>query len=335
MEYVKNEAKRHSWAIDSIKCLAVLLVLNSHMDKIYPISSLAFGGAFGNALFFAVGGYTWSNLKGKGFLCWYSQKIRRIWIPSVITNIAYLILFVAASDLNLTLLLKVFIYPNKSWFCGAILLYAAIYYFVIKYKNRHSIAFAVAVSTAVYFFWYFCKLDRSYFSLEGFATGGLCRVTHYFVCMLAGFVYKEYEAVISDKVKRYLLPIGFACFVLSYAGKFVIGKNMTLLNFQFFVPFLNLVSAVCILAGAMDCEKRIGANGAGKGKRVLKTIAAYSWELYLVQTLVLPLFASFAFPVSLLVSLIVIAAAAWLLKQITNRIHLMMDNLFMGEQRSR
>ena len=330
MAYLSGRDKSRSWAIDLVKCLAVLLVLNSHMEQIYPVSALAFGGALGNALFFTVSGYTWSNLKGKSFPAWYSWKIRRIWIPSVITNIAYLFLFVAASDLDLILLVKTFIYPNKSWFCGAILLYAAIYYFVVRYQDRHSILLAAAVSAVLYFSWYFRKLDRSWFSLERVASGGLCRVTHYFACMLAGFSYKKYEGGIPDQVKRFFLPAGLGCFVLSYAGKFVMEKNITLLNFQFAIPFLNLVSAVCILAGTMDCEKRSGHNGAGRGKRVLSTMAAYSWELYLVQTLVLPLCASFAFPVNLIVSLLVIAAAAWLLKRITNHIYVIMDKLFIG-----
>ena len=253
----------------------------------------------------------------------------------MITNIAYLFLFVAASDLNLILLLKTFIYPNKSWFCGAILLYAAMYYFVVKYQNRHSILLAAAVSAVLYFFWYFWKLDRSRFSLEGVASGGLCRVVHYFVCMLAGLSYRKYEATLPDQVKRFFLPVGLACFVFSYAGKFVMGKNMTLLNFQFVIPFLNLLSAVCILAGMMDCEQKIGTNRAGRGKLIFSTIASYSWELYLVQTLVLPLCASLVFPVNLIVSLVVIAAAAWLLKRITNHIHVMMDKVFIGEHKSR
>ena len=68
MEYAKNRDKNYSWAIDFIKCLAVFLVLNNHMKEIYPMSSLTFGGALGNALFFVVSGYMWSNLNNKFFL---------------------------------------------------------------------------------------------------------------------------------------------------------------------------------------------------------------------------------------------------------------------------
>lgn len=50
------------------KFFAVLLVLNSHLDKCYPIPALATGGALGNALFFFVSGYTWWNAKNKDFL---------------------------------------------------------------------------------------------------------------------------------------------------------------------------------------------------------------------------------------------------------------------------
>lgn len=47
--------------INYLKCVAVLLVLNSHLDQIYPVSSLGFGGAMGNTLFFLVSGFTWGG----------------------------------------------------------------------------------------------------------------------------------------------------------------------------------------------------------------------------------------------------------------------------------
>lgn len=47
----------HYIFIDYLKTVAVLLVINSHFDCLYPIPALATGGAMGNALFFIVSGF--------------------------------------------------------------------------------------------------------------------------------------------------------------------------------------------------------------------------------------------------------------------------------------
>lgn len=52
-------------SIDIMKCLAVILVMNSHMDLLYgKYSALATGGAIGDVLFFFASGYT--ILLGRG-----------------------------------------------------------------------------------------------------------------------------------------------------------------------------------------------------------------------------------------------------------------------------
>ena len=45
--------------IDILKCLAAILITNSHMDMMYPkFSLMATGGAIGDALFFFCSGFT-------------------------------------------------------------------------------------------------------------------------------------------------------------------------------------------------------------------------------------------------------------------------------------
>lgn len=72
--------ERKYW-IDYTKLLAMMLVFNSHMDKLYPVPQLASGGALGNVLFFLVCGYTWKSgvtYKSTTFSKWYGSKIKRI-----------------------------------------------------------------------------------------------------------------------------------------------------------------------------------------------------------------------------------------------------------------
>lgn len=72
-------------AIDLLKFLAVVLVVNSHMDVCYldAYKSLATGGSLGDALFFFCSGYTLFLGRNLGFVCWYKRRLARI-LPSVI-----------------------------------------------------------------------------------------------------------------------------------------------------------------------------------------------------------------------------------------------------------
>lgn len=72
-------------SIDILKFIAVFLIINSHMDALYPkYKMLATGGAIGDVLFLFASGYTLflSNRKLR-FDNWYKRRINRIY-PSVI-----------------------------------------------------------------------------------------------------------------------------------------------------------------------------------------------------------------------------------------------------------
>lgn len=51
--------KARNISIDILKCIAVLVITNSHMELLYgKYSALATGGAIGDALFFFASGFT-------------------------------------------------------------------------------------------------------------------------------------------------------------------------------------------------------------------------------------------------------------------------------------
>ena len=60
---MNSNNKEYKFFIDFIKCLAVALIINSHLDPIYPHSALATGGALGNSLFFIASGYLLKDKK--------------------------------------------------------------------------------------------------------------------------------------------------------------------------------------------------------------------------------------------------------------------------------
>lgn len=69
-----------------LRALGALLIINSHVEPLYPVRQLAFGGLIGDSLFFFLSGF---GLACSGARCrrpffgWYGRRVARIY-PSVI-----------------------------------------------------------------------------------------------------------------------------------------------------------------------------------------------------------------------------------------------------------
>ena len=79
-----QKEKMHS--IYLLKCVAALLITNSHFNRLYPdsISFLAFGGYFGNTLFFLMSGFLLAGCDKNLFSHWYARRVLRIYIPYLV-----------------------------------------------------------------------------------------------------------------------------------------------------------------------------------------------------------------------------------------------------------
>ncbi|MFM7590500.1 MAG: acyltransferase family protein, partial [Isosphaeraceae bacterium] len=69
-----------------VRCLAALLIANSHLSDYYPIPQLAGDGLLGNSLFFLLSGY--GLAKGDAHARrrpgdWFGRRLRKIY-PSVV-----------------------------------------------------------------------------------------------------------------------------------------------------------------------------------------------------------------------------------------------------------
>ena len=83
------EKKRYA-LLDVLRVAAILLVLNSHFDPLYPIPALATGGAAGNGQFFVLSGYC-LHLQ-PGFLRHMGRRALRLYPGVWIAFIAQLII---------------------------------------------------------------------------------------------------------------------------------------------------------------------------------------------------------------------------------------------------
>lgn len=296
--------------INIMKFIAVLLVLNSHMDAIYPIASLATGGSIGNALFFFVSGYTWYNAKKEPFCKWYLRKVKLIWCPTLITNLIYIIIFKIKFDLKQLFL--IFIFPNKSWFCGAILAYAIVYYFVVKSDNYKKIYYSILCLIIVYFIYYLFFLDKSVFSIESFRINNFCRSSFYLICMFMGLLYRKKSN--STMTRKNLLLKSVTYFLLIYLFKYFMTKFTFLLLFQFLSQLFTILFVISLFLLLSSLEIRLQKI---RKFELIELVSNFSWEVYLVQTLIIPLCINILFPFSFFVSIVLIVICSFVLKKIS------------------
>ena len=70
--------------VEIYRCLATLIILNSHYNGVYPIR-LDIGGELGLAMFFMLSGYLCVNIdEHTKFIPWYLKHILRLYIPFLI-----------------------------------------------------------------------------------------------------------------------------------------------------------------------------------------------------------------------------------------------------------
>ena len=75
-----HSAHLRDTSIDILKCIAAIIITNSHMDLLYgKYVVLATGGAIGDALFFFCSGYTLFLGRNSDFFNWYKRRINRIY----------------------------------------------------------------------------------------------------------------------------------------------------------------------------------------------------------------------------------------------------------------
>lgn len=168
------ETKAENPGVNLLRCLAIALVINSHMDAFYPIPVLGTGGAIGNALFFMLSAYGLmlsEKKRPQRFQDYLIKRIFRIY-PVVWMSILLLIFplllfyylksseyfFILASEFSLNSPLGffsiIFYPPSAFWFLQALMTFYVCGFVLIKnYNNKkiiYSTLFLVLIYAALY-----------------------------------------------------------------------------------------------------------------------------------------------------------------------------------------
>lgn len=126
-----------------LRALAAILITNSHYADIWPASAMAFGGHYGNCIYFFLSGFCLYNI-GKSFPKWYAKRIVRVYPALWIVAVVNLAVKFWSAD-GIMAYIHCLIYPTWYHFISSIMILYLIYY-IIRVIQKKDGYFPVMVS---------------------------------------------------------------------------------------------------------------------------------------------------------------------------------------------
>lgn len=302
--------KKRDFAIDLIKFLAVLLIINSHMDKCYPsFRILATGGAIGDALFLFCSGFTLFWGKMQSFDNFFKRRINRIY-PSVFASVIVKLAigFYCIEELTATKILG-------GEFVIAIMLYYAIFWFIRSFApNKIPTAMVLlAVMVLICYYFYPFKYETGVNGLYG--TSSLFRWLPYTGIFLMGaYIGKKVSLEgYTIKAKKIDLLYLLLCLVTFYGIQFVAKAYQPYAPYQIAtIPFLYcivfLIYKICKSEHvAQFCKKPVVNN-------IIMIVGGLCLESYLIQFAILTNALNFLFPLNLVIMVLLVLVAAYIVR---------------------
>ena len=308
--------------ISFLRCVAILLITNSHINHLYPasISQLATGGAMGNALFFMLSGYGLALSKKSiniRFLPWYKRRVARIY-PSLTLATLFIVFIPKKAWFDWTIFDYIYhlIWPTHAWFISALMIFYIVSFFLLKKQNHNLFIPAILALVIPYLIFYFTIVDLSHYSIEG---AGYFKWLFYLQTMLFGAYLAHREDLLNKNsfllngITLILLILLYYSFLLlidrGYGSKFQFLTHILMFAIIYF--FLKL-SYSKFVSGQLMNLKYFGT--------IVSLIASLTLEMYLLQGTVysLAFLKTILFPLNIIVFFTILLALSFILNKIAH-----------------
>lgn len=307
---ISNIQKRY-YFIDILKCIAVILIVNSHMEPSYgKYAFFATGGAIGLALFFFCSGMT-INVKGN-FYDYYKKRIQRIYPACFAVSLVESILFEKSSVFYQLLL------SGGGWFVSCIMvMYIALYVIDKCFQNHLGKVLFIYLFAILIMLPLFVEPENSNFFYNG-ASNYWARC-QYFIYMLFGYftrIYMDKLQLVEIK-RKWLLVLSLIFPCLFYIFLMLSNKSPVLLNYSILgiLPLIGTVFSWTFLTASFDMESNPFSKTLFK---CIQFISVLSLEVYLCQFWLITDKWNYLFPLNLLFEFVIILVVSYLLKILGN-----------------
>lgn len=266
-----------------VRCIAALLIANSHLGDYYPIPQLAGDGLLGNSLFFLLSGFGLSVGDSKVRrppLQWFSRRISKLY-PSLLLILAFLAVY-DFPKLNVEHLSDVFrqiVWPESYPFVRQITTYYVIYFIWSRtLAGAYPLIWALGL-IPIY------SIARAVYPIE--TRTHVMHDIYYFQMFMLGVALSKSpvtKSLKARKISTILLPITL---VIYLGTKFILsrsGQAVTQVQLLHLLAVPNLVAMVLTLAAPGLISKIDSVRPLG---RFTVWLAGSTFEVYLVHYLVL------------------------------------------------
>ena len=301
--------------IELARFIACALITNSHFDGVYPIN-ISWGGCPGNCLFFMISGFLMNNTKQQPFLGWYIKKILRLYIPLVMVNIIMIAVGYREPYLQL------FIFPIKQfWFIPVMVVLYCCFYISCKHDNMRRTLLIIDV--IAYIIVYCFAFDHKSFFVE----------RHFYFLIMYGFIAMQIGNYLHDNIlkiqnlEKKKITLYFVVSMLCVIGflgmKLWIDTNSAIaLNLQVLTQLFSFGFAGCLLLVLANfdtfIENFINKTIVG---RMVHIISISTFEVYLIQYVIIYNLKDVLFPVNIILIIISITFCGYILHIISNSIY--------------
>jgi peptidoglycan/LPS O-acetylase OafA/YrhL len=301
-----------------VRCLAVLLITNSHFDALYPDARLGTGGAFGNTLFFLLSGYGLAislnsgSASGETFLGYWLRRLCKIFPVLWLVTLAVILMGGQWHSMSISDWIFKMAWPLQYWFICAIVVFYALFYWFGKLSEK-PLLMSILLFGVPYFLCYFFLLDLSRWSIED----GFFKWIVYFQVMLLGAWLSKQPVKSNPKKDASLMLL---C-VLGFFGLKILLSMLNLWWLQFLLhlllfPFALFAFRFLSAPVVLNLFHSVGFYP------VAVFLAGLTLEIYLVQVPLVPVIAQqhWIFPIGLLVAIALIPALAFVANRFTHKL---------------
>jgi hypothetical protein len=303
-----------------LRALAIVLIINSHLDRYYPIPYIGTGGAIGNSIFFflsAFGLYISQQERNKHFTEWFTNRIGRIypslWIVLISLYMPVLIWQGKLSYSTVTTFIGYFFSPPYL-FLQVLLVYYLLAFPLIKNLWKTNILVILVLLSLIYIGCYITIVDLSRWSVEESPFD----LIHYFMVFIFGiYIAKKSKDIIYSGPMNYFYLFLFIGLV--YTHKFLMLKGLYL-EYQ----FLQQASMYPILYYLLKISRSplivTRLMRSPVLSRAVEFIANNTLEIYIVhQTISYPLlYMQMSFPINLIVFLLLTFSLSAIVNRLAN-----------------
>lgn len=292
-----------SKAISYLKCIAALLVINTHLTALYPtnVGFMAWGGYFANSIFFFVSGYCLTNVD-KSFPKWYAKRFIRIYTPYLLA-LPFLYWAGGVKEYNLINIIM----PFKEYhFIPSILFLYIVYFFLTKLNQKTKInyLYQVCFGGIVAFLYFIFIFDKSKSPIDHFS---FIETIAYLIPMLLGGYAKEGKRIKSKVICGGLMLFTFVLYVYQ-SFKPLTGCM------KIFQPCIGLFFAYGLGCFFLSVEDKLS------DLKIVDFIASVTLECYIVQFISKNAFVMIGFPTNIVYHVICSIAVAYCLHWASNNV---------------